>query len=394
MRKTCAIDFGFVFPIVGDVNCESTRCCPDCFTSEAAQTFIERQGSQGRCSFCEHGHSLTIAPIALQDLFRPLVTLFEVPRGLELHYLTACEPHESNLAEQIVDVYGFEVFSNGLSVEKQCALLDYIRGLKPGEFGNPSAGPWGPSLDHAVSHGDGYAWHTLAEYLKTKRRFIIRPELMGVNEGPEKWIRDIISKHGVTHTLKPNVTLYRARLGGAADAHEFLVPHPAAEMGPPPANKSSPGRANPRGIPYLYAATKPETAIAEIRPEIGASVTVRPVQIEKDIVLVDLSEELAIKDPIGIKKLNESVAAISLLNALRHQLSRPVLDSDSELEYLPSQYLTEVILEAGFGGVLYPSSQAPTGRNIVIFDSTGVSISDLAELRYVESVSYRSKTIS
>ncbi|WP_244510957.1 RES domain-containing protein [Mesorhizobium sp. LCM 4576] len=40
-------------------------------------------------------------------------------------------------------------------------------------------------------------------------------------------------------------------------------------MGAPPKRRSSHGRANPAGIPYLYLGSLPETAAAEIRPHTG-----------------------------------------------------------------------------------------------------------------------------
>ena len=122
--------------------------------------------------------------------------------------------------------------------------------------------------------------------------------------------------------------------------------------------------------------------------------TLRPVKIQKEIALLNLSEKIIIEDPIGIKDLHQRVAAISLLDALGHQLSRPVLAADSELDYLPSQYLTEVILDAGYGGILYRSSQAPSGKNVVIFKKDGFQICDPAELCLVEGISYSSKAFS
>ncbi|MFZ0569740.1 MAG: RES domain-containing protein [Rhodomicrobium sp.] len=39
-------------------------------------------------------------------------------------------------------------------------------------------------------------------------------------------------------------------------------------------NWLSEGRANPRGIPYLYLASTRDTALAEVRPWIGSHITV------------------------------------------------------------------------------------------------------------------------
>lgn len=40
-------------------------------------------------------------------------------------------------------------------------------------------------------------------------------------------------------------------------------------MSAPPPDLATPGRANPAGIPYLYASSDPNTAISELRPHSG-----------------------------------------------------------------------------------------------------------------------------
>jgi hypothetical protein len=47
------------------------------------------------------------------------------------------------------------------------------------------------------------------------------------------------------------------------------------------------GRANPKGIPYLYLATHQDTAMAEVRPWVGSYVSVAQFVLKRDVRIVD-----------------------------------------------------------------------------------------------------------
>jgi hypothetical protein len=56
------------------------------------------------------------------------------------------------------------------------------------------------------------------------------------------------------------------------------------------------------------------------------------------------------------------------------ELSRPLRDSDSVLDYVPTQFVADFIASRGFDGLRYQSSfggsvDEPAGDNIVLFDS-------------------------
>ena len=70
---------------------------------------------------------------------------------------------------------------------------------------------------------------------------------------------------------------------------------PIEEMGAPPIDKTTDGRANARGIRCLYLGDTAETTIYETRAGAYDYVTVGKFQLKKDIIVVDL------------KKINECV---------------------------------------------------------------------------------------
>jgi hypothetical protein len=65
-----------------------------------------------------------------------------------------------------------------------------------------------------------------------------------------------------------------------------------------------------------------------------------------------------------LKKLFQN---IELLQKLSEELSKPILPREAHLEYLPSQYLAELIKDSGFDGIIYKSSVG-NGDNIALID--------------------------
>jgi hypothetical protein len=57
----------------------------------------------------------------------------------------------------------------------------------------------------------------------------------------------------------------------------------------PRAEKAREGRANAKGIPCLYVSTTKETAMSEVRPWVGALVSVAQFQVARPMTIVDCS---------------------------------------------------------------------------------------------------------
>ena len=141
------------------------------------------------------------------------------------------------------------------------------------------------------------------------------------------------------------------------------------EMGAPPKRLASHGRANPAGIPYLYLASKPETAAAEIRPHTGDTVCVAEFTIPK-IIAADIRNPRKLVSPFILSdsdEIGQLRADLPLLERLGQELTRPVLPHSAAIDYIPSQYLCEFIKTSGFDGVLY-SSSVSDGINLALFD--------------------------
>lgn len=98
---------------------------------------------------------------------------------------------------------------------------------------------------------------------------------------------------------------------------------PSSEMGSPPPEAAIAGRANPAGIPFLYLSSDEVTCVAEKR--------------------------------------------VGIISHLAIELAQPLNPYASEIDYLPTQYLDELIRSQGYNGLVFNSAMGPA-QNLVLFD--------------------------
>lgn len=164
---------------------------------------------------------------------------------------------------------------------------------------------------------------------------------------------------------------------GASD--RALRPADKKRMTPLP-DRAKEGRVNPKGIPCLYVASDAETAISEVRPWVGAYVSIAMFTLRRDVTLVDCTistlSTLELMDRLRrslerTREHTEEDAASkqeSLWFEINHAFSEPVSASDDVAEYAPTQVLAENFREHGYDGILYRSALAKGGLNLALFD--------------------------
>lgn len=175
--------------------------------------------------------------------------------------------------------------------------------------------------------------------------------------------------------FKKESVLWRAQIGhGWEPLNDFdgtyiddqPCPYPQERM-KPIQRKASEGRANPKGIPYLYLSTDNETAMSEVRPWVGALVSVGQFRITKDLILIYSSIN---NDKSFIYYLNEpspEKRERAVWVHIDQAFTKPMTNNDQVAEYVPTQILAEFFRSEGMDGILYRSSLGK-GSNIVLFD--------------------------
>ena len=349
-------------------------CCHNCFEDPFLIEKIKRDGKVEKCSLCnERRKCLDIE--ALRNIFSPLVDLYtNVEEFLPTQMLKHSAGDHSSLAEKISsDWFIFsdeeqaarflELCQEHRTRDDMCDMFDPTRSVDNEEYF------YFGEYERSSSLKD--IWSDLRLEIQTRNRFFAGRSV--ADEIAEALKTGICDK-----TLRKEI-LYRVR-STTAD-----VPRKPKEMGAPPAELSTAGRANPAGIPYLYLASDQETAISEVRPHKNEKLTVGSFRLAKPVKCIDLRNP-CIKSPFQHgARLREAVSVIGFLGHLGYELSVPIGNQRRDHEYLPTQYLCEMVKTLGYDGVLYKSGLC-SGYNIALFQPSNAKCSEVKLVR-VKSVS-------
>ena len=152
---------------------------------------------------------------------------------------------------------------------------------------------------------------------------------------------------------------------------------------PPPSDIVTDGRANPRHISYLYAASDVHTAVSEIRPMNGQKVSVATIEIQKELKIYIFDKKRICDNTHDFMDQIE-------LNYIAVLFSMPCYGD--EAKYLPTQYICDYIRSLGYDGIRYDSSLCSSGYNMVLFD-TSVNNNGLHEnYKIIESKLYEANS--
>lgn len=172
--------------------------------------------------------------------------------------------------------------------------------------------------------------------------------------------------------------LFRARLLDDADIVDIAC-DPAGKLGSPPARLAKGGRMNPSGVSVFYASKSADTAIAEVRPWVGADVVLGQFETLRDVTLVDLSRFSTLRGKYEYfdAELEEKLGFESFLRDLHGEIQKPVRSQDHPLEFIPTQVIAEYLSELHvpkFDGLVYGSVQGEGGVNYVLFRHASAAI--------------------
>lgn len=220
------------------------------------------------------------------------------------------------------------------------------------------------------SHRDYY--HFQREVLKS-RRYIRSPETVAFLQAVTATCstRESIVKPGaglrraqVAHGLRP---IYQTGDDGEDIYIDDVECAASKARMLPLRDQASDGRVNSRGIPCLYMATNDVTAVSEVRPALGASVTIATMKCLRELKLIDCSV-LVEKQFIYFREPERAEMEEAVWSDIDKAFSAPVDRSDDAAEYTPTQILAELFCSLGYDGVAYKSAFGEDGYNVAIFN--------------------------
>ena len=337
-------------------------CCDCCFNDQALKEFIKEKGKKGYCDFCETEREYCIVPSELQDIFRPVVNLYapveklEQMKGEEIGYV---EEHYEDFLWEMLQKDWKVFFPNNSKVNEKLIRTMFPNTEKsyyPSDFLDSYVYNWVDSQTKNSSDKIRYKnwWKLLTEEIKHENRFFPRIP---------KWFLEDSNKlfSCCVKILKKHSIFYRAQNSNISRKLS------CDEMGKPPPEDSRNGRGNPKGISYLYLASNENTAVSEVKPYINDIVTVGKFIVNNELSVIDLRNP-QIGSPFKYgEELGYYIENLSLLKSLDSELSRPVNASRNELDYLPTQYLCELIKSKDYDGLIY-NSFLGDGYNILIYN--------------------------
>jgi hypothetical protein len=306
-----------------------------CFNDEEIKQFIITSAKEtDKCPYCE-SKSEYIKIEELLDFFLDFLSVFIKDSG-GIPFSNIIEKDWGLFASQIACK---KIMNEVLKrLEKDFSVTDKVSYL--------------PDILDCI----GY-WEKLKNDLKWKRRFLVNAERL-----TELGWDTLFGKYV---TLNNNVKLYRARVHPDGSKDKIGLD----KMSCPPKEKSAGGRANPHGIPYLYLCNNMETTLYEIRALYLDIVSIGTFKLNKDdeIKIVDFTQaQSPFRDDIS--NMIDFVKGKLLRKLISNDLSKPMRRFDSELEYIPTQFICEFvryIIEAQ--GIQFNSSLHKGGVNIVLF---------------------------
>jgi hypothetical protein len=333
------------------------KCCAACFADPVLAASIGNTGDIGCCDSCGREDVLVVDAESLRDYFEPVVGLYG--------------PNEDGkpLHELLQDDWGIFAIDDGTARESLLSAIVADLGIPAGRYG----------LGYEQGEDPLALWEIFSKELKYENRFL------PASTPDTQIFGDFAEQFGLVWPAG-SVALFRARIN--EDGHQFTPD----EMLKPPANLVTNGRANPLGIPYLYVASDSDTAITEVRGHKGDHVTVVTFSIEEELSLYDLRTPRVTVSPFrqldDVARLHKHLPYFELLG---DELSKPITPRRANLDYLPSQYLCEVIKQTGLHGILYRSSIAK-GFNCVVFADDRLRTGEMHEHEVVE-MSYSTQLV-
>lgn len=222
-----------------------------------------------------------------------------------------------------------------------------------------------------------YNWRDFENSVKTEARMF-----NGSAEATLGTVFEALEQHQNIHGRQiivdagPNTELsgiYRARVFQDRAELEKALCKPWQDLGPPPAKFAKAGRMNAHGVSVFYGATRADVAVGEVRPPVGSRVAVAEFKLQRTLRLLDVAalRSLYVEGSIFNPEFINQLKRAKFLKRLSELFAKPVMPSDEDLEYIPTQAIAEYLahrMKPELDGIIYPSVQAEAeAANIVLF---------------------------
>ena len=326
------------------------KICKNCFNDIEIAKFIESSGSTGTCEVCGNSEYAVIDLEELLDYFVEFLELFKKDdTGIPLIEIIKND-WNTFATDQSANIIISEINRQNCIALAPNDKVSYINDIQE-------------CLE---------MWENIKKEVRTKFRYFTDIDLLETY------------KFDTNYEIKPDRILYRARL-----LPEGKTMLPKEEMGCPPPEKATAGRANPIGIPYLYLCESIETTFYETRSGYLDKIIIGEFCPNRKLNLIDFGTEVSLSQAYfspGVSCDMVQITKYKLLFAkISQELSKPLRRYDTEMEYVHTQLICEYCKKQGLDGIRFNSSLHRGGKNIVLFDEKEAKCTNVL-LKEIQSV--------
>lgn len=335
-------------------------CCRECFADPEIRAAIEMIGRKGECPVCRKRDMFLYDSDKNEDssnfgeLLNDLLEIYVPESELPISY-----PEEEKMSIEHRMNNDWKIF-NGDIYQIRKIIQGYIEEswnlderLLNERVGIPEL--YDESFLRDRSIFGVYNWNAFKKCLRNENRFhcqYINLEIM------EEVLKD------AAEYIPKGSKFFRARVSNEKGTKGYK----RKEMGAPPDDVASPGRANSKGQSCLYLSSQKLTTVKEIRAHAFDYVTIATFRTKKDIEVLNLNSMTHVS-PFYSKgdKISYIINEKHLRN-IAEDMSKPMSRWDSDLDYLPTQYISDFAKACGYDGVKYVSTFDQSAYNIALFN--------------------------
>jgi RES domain-containing protein len=349
----------------------NTFVCADCVDDPYLKDLIIDAGCACTCDYCGRTDVVDIAAkseVVMEAIYNAIHTYYCEPA-------TGGVPYDGGFVIPSIDVR--EVLYN-LGFDGHPNFVEAVVDAEAnGDYFVPAAnGHWAGSHPHEVLSS---AWQLFTDSVKHETRFHFANTPRSDSSSPyDIDIADVLPT--IARRLRPlmralpaGTEIYRARVRKRG---QTWLPS-ADQMGAPPkATATTAGRMNPAGISYLYTAFDKLTA----RREVGITgrtshvVFTAAYRLAEPLTVIDLTLLPPVPSLFDVANKGAREQAL-FIREFVDAISMPVTkDGHEHVDYVPSQVICEYLAQVfeptpstRLGGLIYPSTVHPDGKNLVVF---------------------------
>lgn len=336
--------------------------CSNCVGNYALKKYIEENGTEITCDYCEGENICVEAEDILSEIFE----------GINFEYDEAIECMGREEGEYIgANTWDTYDLLYDLQVEldlKDVFFTDVLRIIKDTTWCERDPYQLRQSRERVSM------WNAFSHLVKNKTRYVFfrmpEKDIFGDDESYNilDYIGDEILKLGLIKNIPAGTNFYRGRMH---DKHTRLKHD--SELGSPPLDKAKSNRMSAEGISIFYGADDERTALSEIFDSRFKYATTVAFKNTDDINIIDLTKITNISLPSLFdperRELRESLLFFKKLN---ENLTRPI-ESLESIEYIPAQIFAEYIRfifsdnYQEIHGIAYHSSKVTSGKCYALF---------------------------